>query len=933
MSLEESAESLVAARIDELLDILLDSLDIANELSVSRVLQFTFGLIYGNRNGEYHELSLKLIKKLFALIIPTTCEYEILNIHNAKLVTDVLLCVALWTNNIPEKGKFLLNQLCPRSSNDNSQAEDGQTLAQVMDNFLCELGAECILSHKLFKRIEQLLKSTVSEERRSARLIYEMILDKSLHKSNGQQQLDLFSYIIIMESLEVKASTQKPAPIGIQLSLLKDESNDANWLHILYTKLLQNPNLEERTSTLEFMMAHFTVAELFSAHLLIEFLTATNKPELHNLEGYFLPEEQMKKFVSDIIGKQFVKALAEVEWCGVALHHWLSCLGIKKQPQISKNLLLKICTLVRNFEHLDLRNSACNRICELFEVTIKHLSLGDYMSFIAALFNKSDDVCEFAFYLLSYVIEDCNNINKEMVHLTKSAYEMLCNYQTSNVLHPFRVLLEQLEHVPKSQHGWWRLPAFFCLCWEDHAIDFYRSMYDININVVKECRQPTELHIYLIDKLNCNTEEEILFVQQRSVDLFLTNNVHNWSQLEGFHLNLIEIIRNCTLNTLVHLTNLLGGHDQPLQDAKVLNTLLMVLRTYPKRWTTTGNILKYATQHLDLNETKNLIEDMISNCNDVWELGQILMTKSLPQSTIIKGLLHSDISLGVRRIEHAYLNSLSTWNVSDHIKRENYITYVSRMAKEDLYELFNELLSINESINEKETLLENSIDHRIQMRIARTFFHFEFAGASLPNYWSENLWTALLAPNNQLNIRYFYECLVAKLLPNFELLLEKIDRLASFQPNQQESLISVVHLYCMFNWETLRLEHLQKVFQRLSDELISTNSQTVIFCQLILHRLAIRYENRIDLPIAASMKDRLPLSFKDNPSDYQMQVRLMLPKILQPQYCLPADAILYMTNAPFDEYTSPKFGDWQDMDEIEKCRSKLIVKREIVSVN
>ncbi|EDV93580.1 GH17217 [Drosophila grimshawi] len=261
-------------------------------------------------------------------------------------------------------------------------------------------------------------------------------------------------------------------------------------------------------------------------------------------------------------------------------------------------------------------------------------------------------------------------------------------------------------------------------------------MYDININVVKECRQPTELHIYLIDKLNCNTEEEILFVQQRSVDLFLTNNVHNWSQLEGFHLNLIEIIRNCTLNTLVHLTNLLGGHDQPLQDAKVLNTLLMVLRTYPKRWTT--NILKYATQHLDLNETKNLIEDMISNCNDVWELGQILMTKSLPQSTIIKGLLHSDISLGVRRI---------------------------------------------------------------------------------------------------------------------------------------------------------------------------------------------------DLPIAASMKDRLPLSFKDNPSDYQMQVRLMLPKILQPQYCLPADAILYMTNAPFDEYTSPKFGDWQDMDEIEKCRSKLIVKREIVSVN
>ncbi|KRF82978.1 uncharacterized protein [Drosophila virilis] len=687
---------------------------------------------------------------------------------------------------------------------------------------------------------------------------------------------------------------------------------------------MKDSNIPRLHSTLVFIMDHFTIAELCSARLLKEFLAATNSPHLHDMEGINLPEQQMKTFFSKNTQKQLFKAFGEVAWHGVALCRWLNCIETCIKLQITKNLLLKMGKLVRNIEHIDLRNNASNRFCEVFKVSIESLSVGDFITFIRTLYNDKDIVCAYGLYLLARIIENCKNISEEIGLFTKSFYEFLSDKRENYYLwDPLMELLRQFEHVPKTQHGWWRFPAFFSLHYNDEAKDFYRIEYDVNIELINECKNLEELQKHLINKLNCQTEEEKYFVMQQTVDLFLEKNVHQWSQLEEFHLDPVEVLENGTFKTISHLSKLLSVHDKQLQDDKVIETFRLLLRNYPSRWIIPGNILKYVCKHLDIYKTEKLLDEMIANSNDNWELGSILYsTNSLSVSKLINELLYCKTPTGISRIAYAYLNSLSTWNIKDHIKRSNYIMYVSRMEeKQSVHTLFDELLNINEQITKK-VVLENSRDHRIQMRIIRTFLNYE----SLPEYWSDMLWTALLAPNNLLNITYLFECLVAKLLPSYELLLEKLKTLTSLQSNQQESIISVFYIYCTRNWDSLKLEQLQTAFESLWLHIMTVKFQTMFFSQLILHRLIVKcMEKSIDLPFLDVMKSNLELLIGDKVFEYRVEARLLLPKILE--YYPAADSILYMTNAPFDEYNNPKWDYSQnEMEKLDSIRSAFKAK-------
>ncbi|XP_064554835.1 uncharacterized protein LOC135439899 [Drosophila montana] len=922
MSTLESSGSSKTETMMELIDILLDFMDITKEPNLKRVIQFAFGILNTN-NIEKLQFASKLISKLFAVIFPDPEEDEVLQTRNPQLVSDFILCVQMWTGHFPDEGKFLLAQLCSRTLNNENQPHAGQILVQLMDDILRDLGAEYITSSKLYCRILKLLESNRNEERISGHLLLKKLLDKS-----KCTQLNLFSYINVMECLNIEQSPQNSASLSARLSLLKENDTDGNWMRIFYSSLLQDSNIPRLHSSLVFIMDHFTIAELFSAHLLKEFLAATNSPNLHDMEGINLPEQQMKKFLSDNAQKQFFKAFGEVAWYGVPLCRWLDCIETGIKLQITKKHLLKISELVRNIANLDLRNSASNRFCEVFKVSIESLSVGDFMTLIRTLYNDNDIVCAYGLYLLVRIIENSQNINEEMVNFTKSFYESLSDKRDNYYLwDPLMELLRQFEHVPKTQHGWWRLPAFFSLHNNDEVRDFYRIEYDVNIELINECKNLKELQKHLIYKLNCQTEEETYFVMQQSVDLFLEKNVHHWSQLEEFHLDPVEVLENGAFKTLSHLSKLLSAHDKRLQDEKVIETFQVLLRNYPRRWVIPGNILKYVYKHLDIYKPEKLLDEMIANSSDGWELGAILCsTNSISVSKLINGLLYCETPTGVSRNAYAYLNSLSTWNINDHIKRNNYITYVSGMYKEQsVHILFNELLNINEHITVKESV-ENSRDHRIQMRIARTLFNYECFGETLPEYVSDKLWTALVAPNNPLNITYLFECLVAKLLPSFQLLMEKLKSLTSLQSHQQESIISVVYIYCMRNWDSLKLEQLQTAFELLWLHMMTAKFQTMFFSQLVLHRLAVRCEEKsIDLPFVDAIKSNLELLIGDKTPEYRVEARLLLPEILK--YFPPADSILYMTNAPFDEYNNPKWEYSQNqMKKLDKIRTAFKAK-------
>lgn len=104
------------------------------------------------------------------------------------------------------------------------------------------------------------------------------------------------------------------------------------------------------------------------------------------------------------------------------------------------------------------------------------------------------------------------------------------------------------------------------------------------------------------------------------------------------------------------------------------------------------------------------------------------------------------------------------------------------------------------------------------------------------------MWNAVLALNDQLNISYMYECLVAQLLPDIKELMDRMQSLATLKPSQQVSIISIAHIYCFLNWKVLELTQLQCIVNLLLPHTMGAHYQTRLFAQLVLHKLAVKCE-------------------------------------------------------------------------------------------
>lgn len=76
----------------------------------------------------------------------------------------------------------------------------------------------------------------------------------------------------------------------------------------------------------------------------------------------------------------------------------------------------------------------------------------------------------------------------------------------------------------------------------------------------------------------------------------------------------------------------------------------------------------------------------------------------------------------------------------------------------------------------------------------------------------------------------------------------------------------------------------------------------------------------MEVPLVSGTKANLALLIDDENLDFQTDARLLLPKIIENFNV--ADAILYITNAPFDEFENPKWLFSQyEMEDLDKLRS------------
>ncbi|EDW83416.1 uncharacterized protein Dwil_GK22831 [Drosophila willistoni] len=901
--------------IAELDDMLCELVDMHkdNVVALKRVLQCIYNLLQSNSRFNV-KFGQKLFHKLISVIIADSREDSA---AQRLLVANVLVCVHLHTKKFRHMdNKFLLYQLFNLSSEEQPHAI--QILVHLIDDFVREFGMECYA--QLVTIIQNLLQSPEIERRKSAYfLMAKLLVITEREKRVGLPQhflkilqcseIQWSSYVTLMENLEEQQSHLVIPSLTCLLPRLHipgghSHENWHSWLRILYARLLQDNNILVLRWTLNYFFTRFDLRQLTGLNLLNEFLKATNRTQLFNFEGDdSLLKFKMGAFLTDNNLGLLLEHIAKVSWHCVPLHFWLCQINPDKVSKVPKRVLIELSSRVRTLQNPSLRKMAIQRVHKLFKNTIDELSLGDYMMFIDALYNSCDD-----FYGYDHLIDKikkCDNIANVIARFNQRTYEIVCCFPSDFKQFCIEEFLKKLKNLPNSQHGWWRLFPLFRLSENIQVREFYFNKYNLDVSSLAEFSDLKELQSYILDKLHCESKEEKSFVLESCVDYFV-ERVEEWEMLA----NPIDLLDKGTERTVKHLAKLLCSNEKPLQDDNVLPGLIAKINNKTSCDGILDFILPYAYKFMNHKEYHGLVSDLIANRK------RIASFDCFTIALIIKQLLHGETSTGDARIEAAYINAINDEIFPDELSRQMCIPHIQLcLSNEDLCCLCNKLLNINNEMSQKKLrYFENSKEHRIKMRIASSLLRINMEGRC---YWSNDLWVALLEPSNQLNICYMYEALVARTLPSDDLLFEKLKGLCSLKPTQQVSLISVVYIYCDLHSNILQ-HRLEEIIDMLLPHTMGPHFQTRLLAQLVLYRLA---SQRNDLPVANAIIRSIKITLGDKLENLEeREPRLYLPQILT-NYDV--NALLYITNTPFDEYNNRHLYD----NNIKMLRTAFKAKR------
>lgn len=211
------------------------------------------------------------------------------------------------------------------------------------------------------------------------------------------------------------------------------------------------------------------------------------------------------------------------------------------------------------------------------------MSLSDYLIFIETLFNIHDN-SYVDYQRLINKIESCHDFAQSVAYFNRHCCEI--TFDSLLVGRLIAALLPQLTKLPKSSYGWLRLFPLFHLNRimdekeKEICLEFYNSMYDINIDVLSLPFSDGQKH--LIQKLNCQTKEERSFVLEHFIDWYVETNMHSWCQFEECQLSPLDLLERGSKATFVCLVKLLKNIKGPLpdKDKDVIPTLVTLLKKY-----------------------------------------------------------------------------------------------------------------------------------------------------------------------------------------------------------------------------------------------------------------------------------------------------------------------------------------------------------------
>ncbi|KAH8278591.1 hypothetical protein KR018_005713 [Drosophila ironensis] len=888
--------------VAELDDMLCDLVDMhrENELALKRVLQCIHSLLQSNSKWNVR-FGPKVFHKLISVVI-ADCRED--TATRRQLVANVLLCVQLHSKKFPRiDSKFVLQQLWSLSQSTDRQPHAAQILVHLFHDFVHNLGADCGVEQLVVT--QSLLQSEVREDRRSAYFLMHKLQDlRGVLAALQCSEQQWSAYVAILENLEEQQSHLVLPALSTLLPRLGLMANNlgenwTSWLRILCTRLLGDNNILVLRWTLKYFLSHLSLKQLSRFNLLPEFLAATNRTQLYNPEvPDRLTEQQIRDFMSDYPVENLLEAMVTVPWHSVPLLHWLrGWPDLEPLPMVPKQLLLGLCARIRALKNTILRRTAINNVMFSFSETVDSFSLGEYLVFIDSLYNTNNEYTDH--HRLMDKIEKCQNLEEHIEHFNRRCGELIS--QKDYKYDVYVVFLTKLRAVPKKKHGWWRLPPIFLHRNIDNPekyLDFYRDIYGVDPSLLQPEVSLEEMQQHLIDRLDCQSREEKSFVREHSVDLFVKINLTSWDKVEALSIKPLELLDQGTDSTFLTLANILAEHTQPLKDAAVLPAMISRLDRFKIR--ELQAILQYAAANLPVDEYNKCVVAALDKSTFVLGFLDCENYIKAPRDYVLHRLLEGETTTGDARIERAFEHRMGQISDSEAMSRTQFISYASKCKELDVSSICDDLLlSNNELSRKKPRYFANSKEHRRKMRIAKALIDLSDRWR-----WSSGLWEALLCPSDQLNISFMYEYLVASMLPGIDPLLEQLDVLVTLKPSQQVSLASVVLIYCLNRWESLEEKHLLHIFSALLPLTMGAHFQTRLLTQLVLHQLSAKCnEAGLQLPIADALKNSIETTLGDKLQEFQNDARLVLPDLRS--HCLSpfsiSDAILWMTNAPFDE--------------------------------
>lgn len=383
----------------EMADIFFEWIDTNNERKLERILYYAWSLIEKKDCDSFNvEMAYHLLWKLVEIVIFDQ------TLSSPQLVNNLLMYIQKIRFKYPIEGRPLLFKLVDVVNTAN-HPYILNILTLFFDDFLITLGPERVLSPEVFLRMQNMLLSEQNMRKQCANFFLEKCLSefgdnpneehcKLINAALNCNAQDLSAYIKVLRCLDMEQSPQTLRALGSKLSQLRERNADPNWftwLRIPYLILLQKST--ERRYIVEFFLENFNADGLSRDNLLTEFLSFTNKADLHNFDDYFIPFQQMEQFTADIGNDLFLQAFNKVFWKGFPADRWIDCLKPESRSQISKNQLFGLSQHVRNIESTALRNCTQLHVCKIFKVRehwiifflaklITHLIAAHYQRFV-----------------------------------------------------------------------------------------------------------------------------------------------------------------------------------------------------------------------------------------------------------------------------------------------------------------------------------------------------------------------------------------------------------------------------------------------------------------------------------------------------------------------------------------------------------------------